>query len=262
MAHPALVGHLNSRQSGETMPGMKSLWLKASVLFVFCLTLFGCQNSQTSTPSPSSSSLALDSSPTLLPVKVSGKWGYVNGNGQLVVNPQFDNANEFHEGRAAVCLGKPCTWWDSPSPDESRWGFIDASGKMVVAPQYGGAGDFSEGVASVCTGDCSSNPTKPFSRGYIDRDGIVVIPMQFGLASGFSEGLAQVCVGPCQWDKDTGYGGKFGFIDHSGHFVINPQYDNEWDFKNGFARVVVGKGDNARTGYIDKAGKVIWQPSN
>src|SRR5208282_4950282 len=258
----ALVGHLNSCQSGETMPGMKFLWPRAFVLLVFCLTLVGCQNSQRSTPSSSSGSSVADSTATLLPVKVSGKWGYVDGTGKLVINPQFDYANDFHEGRAAVCLGKPCTWWDAPSPSDSRWGFVDASGKMVITPQYGGATDFSEGVASVCTGDCSSNPTKPFSRGYIDPDGKVVIPMQFGIASSFSEGLAQVCVGQCQWDKDTGYSGKFGFIDHSGRFVVNPQYDNAWDFKNGFAKITVGKGDDAKTGYIDKTGRTIWQPSN
>jgi len=90
----------------------------------------------------------------------------------------------------------------------------------------------------------------------------VVIPMQFGIAMSFSEGLAQVCIGKCEWEQNTGYDGKFGFIDHSGHFVINPQYDNAWDFKNGFAKVGVGKGDDAKTGYIDKTGKTIWQPSN
>jgi hypothetical protein len=227
--------------------------------------LAGCsQNSQSTGPlsnSGASGKLSEDSTPILLPVKVSGKWGYVNGSGQMVINPQFDYAEEFHEGRARVCLGSPCSWWDS-FPNSSRWGYIDTSGKMVITPQYGTASEFSEGLASVCTGDCSSNPTQPFNRGYIDRDGKVIIPMQFGIASNFSEGLAQVCIGTCQWEKDKGYSGKFGFIDHSGHFVINPQYDNAWDFKNGFAKVVVGKGNDEKTGYIDKAGKVIWQPSN
>jgi WG containing repeat len=133
---------------------------------------------------------------------------------------------------------------------------------MVITPQYGKAADFSEGLASVCTGDCSGKPTKPFSRGYIDRDGKVIIPLQFGIASSFSQGLAQVCVGTCVWKTDEGYRGKFGFVDHSGRFVINPQYDNAWDFQNGFAKVGFGLGDNFKTGYVDKTGRVIWQPSN
>lgn len=60
----------------------------------------------------------------------------------------------------------------------------------------------------------------------------------------------------------NGYSGKFGFIDHLGHFVINPQYDNAWDFKNGLAKITVGKGDDAKIGYIDKTGRTVWQPSN
>ncbi len=240
---------------------MKTFWSNVFLLVVLCLTLFGCSQNTPSTSAATAKS-SEDSIPILLPVKVSGKWGYINANGQLVVNPQFDYAEDFQEGRAAICIGSPCTWWDSDKPNTSRWGFIDTSGKLVVTPQYGAASSFSEGVASVCTGDCSNKPTEAFSRGYIDRDGKVVIPTQFGIASNFSEGLAQVCIGKCQYEDNVGYSGKFGFIDHSGHFVINPQYDNAWDFKNGFAKVIIGKGHDAKTGYIDKTGKTIWQPSN
>jgi hypothetical protein len=90
----------------------------------------------------------------------------------------------------------------------------------------------------------------------------LVIPSQFGIASGFSEGLAQVCIGTCEWAQNAGYSGKFGFIDRTGHFVVNPQYDDVENFRNGFAKVTLGKGNEEKDGYIDKTGKVIWQPSN
>ncbi len=238
-------------------------FLSLALLFTLCLALLGCSQKAPVT----ASATPADSSPILLPVKVSGKWGYANGSGQLVINPQFDFAEEFHEGRGRICLGKPCDIWDSYStsptvPNTSLWGFIDTSGKVVITPQYPEASTFSEGLAAICTGDCSSKPTQPFSRGYIDRDGKLVIPPQFGIASNFSEGLAQVCVGKCVREEGSGYNGKFGFIDPSGHFVINPQYDNELDFKDGYAKVFIGKGTDAKSGYIDKTGKTIWQPSN
>jgi hypothetical protein len=232
--------------------------MKTAAFFVFCLLLAGCSPNSPSTAAVTANPYT-ESAPILLPVKVSGKWGYVNSSGQLVINPQFDNAEEFHEGRAKVCLGKPCNWWDSPG--DSRWGYIDVSGKVVVTPQYGAASSFSEGLASICSEECSKSDTSKPIRGYIDRDGKLVIPMQFGIAGDFKEGLAQVCIGKCDW-KESGYNGKFGFIDHSGHFVINPQYDNAGDFENGFAKVTLGKGDDAKSGYVDKAGKIIWQPSN
>src|SRR5215831_1834657 len=131
-----------------------------------CILLAGCSRNSPSTSAITANPVK-ESSPFLLPVKVSGKWGYVNSSGQLVVNPQFDEAEEFHEGRAAICLGN-CKSWES---NDAHWGYIDASGKVVVAPQYGSAYAFNEGLASVCTGDCSISTTpKPSSRGYIDRD--------------------------------------------------------------------------------------------
>jgi hypothetical protein len=240
---------------------VKPFWMSRILRLVLCLAISGCSPVEPSNNSATPKSFR-DSVPVLLPVKVSGKWGYVNATGQLVINPQFDYADEFQEGRALVCLGTPCSWWDPSDSNQSRWGYIDTGGKVVITPQYAAAASFSEGLASVCTGDCSAKPTKPFSRGYIDRDGKIVIPMQFGIAANFSEGLAQVCIGKCQWEKDSGYDGKFGFIDHSGHFVINPQYDDADNFKNGVAKITVGKGSDAKAGYIDKTGKLIWQPSN
>lgn len=240
---------------------LKSGWSSVFPLFFLCLAIGCSQDARLSSSTPIAAKASEESSPVLLPVKVSGKWGYINTSGQLVINPQFDYADEFHEGRAMICLGKPCSWWDAENSDE-RWGFIDSAGKIIVTPQYGKAEAFSEGLAQVCTGGCALKSAKPASRGYIDKGGKVVIPMQFGIARSFSEGLAQVCVGKCEWVEKEGYSGKFGFIDHSGRFVVNPLYDDVWDFKNGFAKVILGKGDDAKTGYIDITGKVVWQPSN
>src|ERR1700731_2167188 len=130
---------------------MKSL----ALLFTLSLTL-GCQNAPVTTSAAPESK---NSNPILLPVKVSGKWGYSNASGQLVITPQFDSADDFHESRALICLGKPCDPWDAYStsptiPNNSLWGFIDASGKVVITPQYPEASAFSEGLAAICTGEC------------------------------------------------------------------------------------------------------------
>jgi hypothetical protein len=106
---------------------------EGALLFTLSLALGCSQNAPVITPTTGAATTPADSNPILLPVKVSGKLGYVNSSGQMVINPQFDDARAFREGRASVCLGSPCSWWvsDEDKLENSHWGYIDASGKMV-----------------------------------------------------------------------------------------------------------------------------------
>lgn len=67
-------------------------------------------------------------------------WGFIDGNGKLVVNPQFERVGNFHHGLAAV------RW-------KGKWGYIDGKGKMAVPPRYDSAGDFVEAGLAVVTLD-------------------------------------------------------------------------------------------------------------
>lgn len=59
----------------------------------------------------------------LAPVKIRGKWGYIDRNGKVAIKRQFTEAYPFIDGRAAVKVG-------------IVWGFIDARGVFMVNPQY------------------------------------------------------------------------------------------------------------------------------
>jgi hypothetical protein len=59
----------------------------------------------------------------LKPVKRGDKYGFVNPAGKIVIPPQFDAADSFSEGLAAV-------------DTRGAWGFIDQTGKMVIPPQF------------------------------------------------------------------------------------------------------------------------------
>ncbi|HYP12494.1 MAG TPA: WG repeat-containing protein, partial [Bryobacteraceae bacterium] len=83
-----------------------------------------------------SNDMNLSAGPGLFPVKVNGKYGFIDRNGKILVNPQFDDAGMFEDGRAPVALGK-------------SWGFIDRAGKLVIHPQYELADPFSDGLALV-----------------------------------------------------------------------------------------------------------------
>jgi hypothetical protein len=77
----------------------------------------------------------------------SGKWGYLDRNGTIIVQPEYDQIGEFVEGVARVNIGAK---WEFPGVWEGgRWGFIDKSGRVVVPIQFDFAYDFSAGRASV-----------------------------------------------------------------------------------------------------------------
>lgn len=59
----------------------------------------------------------------LAAVDKEGKLGYVDAEGNVVVTPQFKEANDFSEGLAAVQLGY-------------KWGYIDKEGKFAVKPEF------------------------------------------------------------------------------------------------------------------------------
>lgn len=89
---------------------------------------------------------------------LAGKWGFIDGSGQVVIPPLYDRASDFSDGLAAVELG-------------GKWGFIDAGGRTVIPPQFDSQLNihspglplrFSAGLAVV------SGPDK---WGYIDKTG-------------------------------------------------------------------------------------------
>lgn len=54
-------------------------------------------------------------------------WGYLNKNGKFQIEPQFDEAWNFHEGLASIGIG---------TIDNAKWGCINKSGKIEIFPKY------------------------------------------------------------------------------------------------------------------------------
>jgi len=168
-----------------------------------------------------------DLNTNLLPVKVGEKWGYVNQKGEYIINPQFDMASPFLEGRACVLVN-------------DKFGFIDEKGTYVVHPKYKEATFFSEGRAWVV--EEGKAPT------LIDKDGKELFDMkEIECAYPFFDGLAQVRVA-----GDDG-SSLYGYINKKGEYVVNPRYTSAENFSDGMA-AVSGKD---RNGYINKVGKVM-----
>ena len=130
-----------------------------------------------------------DFSENLASVSFDGKYGYINTDGDFVIEPQFEAAGSFAEGVACV-------------KTNGKYGYIDTNGKFVIEPQFDDAGSFTEGVAYVKTNG---------KYGYINTNGKFVIEPQFEEAESFAEGIAHVCIN-----------GKWGAINTTGKMVITP----------------------------------------
>jgi hypothetical protein len=181
-----------------------------------------------------------NSSKNLFPVSENGKWGYVDEQGKMIIEPQFEMASDFKNDRAAVVI--------IDKGYKNLHGYIDKTGKMVVAPQYDEAGDFSDGLAVV---------SKNYRWGYIDSTGKEVIPLQFIEALDFSEGLAAVYIQSEQADRDS----QWGYINKKGEVVIQPKFYKAHKFHSGVAMVVMGKfGETNPKGYIDRTGNFLIKP--
>lgn len=182
--------------------------------------------------------------PPLYPIRIDGKFGYMDHAGKIVVVPQFQRAWDFHDGMARV---------DSATEGH---GIMDAAGKAIFPHQFSWIGDFSEGLAQALLSDPSGK------AGYIDSTGALVIPATWNFYayptsdlmmprwwrrdrnSDFSEGLAVVRADD----------GKLGYIDKTGKIVISPQFLYARPFSEGLAAV---SNDQFAFGYIDAHGKVI-----
>lgn len=99
------------------------------------------------------------------------KYGYVDKNGNVIVEPTYSKAFDFSEGLAAVKINE-------------KYGFIDKTGKLVIEAKYDYVYDsFQEGLAAVRLDGY---------YGYINKSGETVIPFIYDSAYSFKKGKAEV----------------------------------------------------------------------
>lgn len=153
------------------------------------------------------------------------KYGYIDKTGTFVIQPQFDEALEFAEGRAFVVRGAEVYC-------------IDRSGTTLFKVPGVSGGLYFEGLAKISILQNGSELI-----GFIDTNGKIVIEPQFTMAFAFSEGLVAVR------DKEG-----WGFIDKTGKWVIEPVFSSAESFRGQLAWVETPE----RKGYINHDGKWVW----
>ncbi|MEQ2006871.1 MAG: WG repeat-containing protein [Limisphaerales bacterium] len=205
----------------------------------------------------------------LLPVRVSGRYGYINHAGKMVIQPQFKNAGEFSEGLAVI------------EAEAGRSGYISTSGKVVIRPQFTIAGSFSEGLADVMADG---------RWHYIRRNGTRAFKGDFDSAGPFVRGVARVGFETLKSKLFSGFadvgmevnerfintkgefvskppppvssatnlfrfsnGELFGYTNSAGAVRIKPQFGMAYPFSEGLAPVIV----DGMWGAINREGKLV-----
>lgn len=100
------------------------------------------------------------------PIVENGKWGYMNDEGEVVIQAKFDQVGPFHDGLARV-------------KSAGLWGYINQDGRSVLNPMYTEATDFSSELAAV---------RKDGKWGYINKEGTFIVHAMYDDAKAFSEG--------------------------------------------------------------------------
>ncbi len=96
------------------------------------------------------------------------KWGFANNQGDIIINNNYDNVEDFSEELVAV-------------EKNNKWGYIDIYENEIIPCIYDDTMKFSEGLASVKKND---------KWGYINKKGKIVIPFIYDYAHNFSNGIA------------------------------------------------------------------------
>lgn len=169
------------------------------------------------------------------------KWGYVDREGRWVIEPRFERAFAFAEGRAAVTV-------------DGETFLIDDGGARHGEAFLSSLGLFSEGRMPAIA--ASDDPAAPMMLvapgtmrsayvGFLDRDGRWAIAPRFPRAGGFHEGRA------CATIK-VGNDELWGFLDPAGAWVVPPTFHWADRFEHGLAPVRTAEG---LYGFLDRDGE-------
>lgn len=157
----------------------------------------------------------------LVKVKLDGKYGFINKDGEEIIPCKYEDADAFSDGLAKV-------------KSAEGWGFVNENGEEIIPCKYEDADAFSGGLARVKSAE---------GWGFVNEDGEEITPCKYKEAvPDFSEGLARV---------KTKEG--WGFVNKNGEEIIPCKYKEAYGFSKGLAGVKTKKG----WGFINKDGEEI-----
>ena len=166
------------------------------------------------------------------------EWGYIDETGEMVIPPQFDQADCFHGGVA-------------PVKKDGKWGVINKNGKLICPYFYDDDGF----IPTIHDGIIRKeeyyfvNGKKHLKFSYIDINGNVIIDTShYYICFEFCNGYANV----------LNHDDQYALINTKGDVVIPfGKYDSIGEVHCGVALVNKNVGGKPRKGYVNMQGEEI-----
>lgn len=158
----------------------------------------------------------------LAKVKLDGRYGYIDKEGNVVIPIKYDDCYPFIGNVANVVLN-------------SKEGMINRNGYEVIPIRYEQVCAFYNGLARVKLND---------KYGFVDKSGQEVIPCKYDDAHFFKNGICAVRLNE-----------KWGFIDKKGTNVVPFNYDDIYPFSGWPVLVAL----NGKWIFIDKSGAMVYK---
>lgn len=217
-------------------------------------------------------------------VHANGKYGFINGKGELAIPMQYNLVSEFNNGYAVA-------------KQNGKFGCINTSGQAAIPFEYDGIDTPTNGLVRAKKGrgrsgkwgiiNMQNNVIAPFEYtvigaikdgeavarkgpklGVINTEGKVVVPIaiEADYLAPFNNGIAEIgmerMVENIAGRPEIRYKYK-GYVNRDGVIIVPPKYefiyhfDSVWQAGIGVAKVVI---DN-KVGYLDPKGTVIVPPA-
>lgn len=214
-------------------------------LFIFSLLLASISMLMASC-SPKNDVNTIDSkSQELYRIDVGGRYGFMDEYGNIIIEPQYDNANFFFCDSLCYAVMGERTGLINPNGEfiadinqEINWVYPFRNGTAICMTTYGRYGIIDKHGTFVLPAIYkkvrldNSEETRYIvedtlgKKGCVNNNGQFIIPCKYDKIYGFDEGLAVVAIN-----------NKYGYMDSIGHWVIDTIFDDARIFGNGLARV-------------------------
>lgn len=162
----------------------------------------------------------------LIPFSYYQRYGLINQNGEVVVEPKYDRIlDSCREDSDVIRVGITYTYGFNRATKEpstyskTKWGLLDSRGDVLLEPDYQGIG---------ISTDRKLLTLHHFNGQYevVTIDGEVIVPKgKYPWIDSFDSGFARV-------NYFDGESKKYGLIDSTGKEVLPLQYSTIWNFYN------------------------------